>query len=326
MQLFKTLAACTLVVNALAACGGGDSSGGDSVPKAAITADNAEQAASVVVKTSSGVQDLGDASSGLTGGVLPRSAVTGSIEVNVRTLSNLVIESAGNLEAVTVGPETEPCPVSGSITFIANIQDPNGEQVSPGDSVSLTANGCADGNSVVNGTITLVINRFSIGPSGIPFDFSASVTIAGFSIAEGSETSAVNGDMTISLASKDGVTTTTGLSGNSISVSFNGDTSSLFAFAFNTTVNDSNGAYTLSSNGTVDAAELGGAVTFQTVVPFQGVGEAYPDSGEMLITGADNSLIRLVVIDSVNVRLDVDADGDGNFEGMINTTWAALDS
>ena len=45
----------------------------------------------------------------------------------------------------------------------------------------------------------------------------------------------------------------------------------------------------------------------------------------MLITGNDSSA-RVIAIDNVNVRIEVDANGDGTVDATIDTTWAELDS
>jgi hypothetical protein len=49
-----------------------------------------------------------------------------------------------------------------------------------------------------------------------------------------------------------------------------------------------------------------------------------PDSGVLLLTGAGGSKARLTVTGPNTVRIEVDEDGDDNFETTINTTWDAL--
>ena len=48
-----------------------------------------------------------------------------------------------------------------------------------------------------------------------------------------------------------------------------------------------------------------------------------PSDGEILIIGAANSSILLRILNSVNVALDVDDDGDGFDAGdvTVNTSW-----
>ena len=62
-------------------------------------------------------------------------------------------------------------------------------------------------------------------------------------------------------------------------------------------------------------------IDYTTPVTFQGAGDGYPFAGELLVTGANNASIRLVVIDAVNVRIDTDTDGDGEVDDSETTTW-----
>jgi hypothetical protein len=65
-------------------------------------------------------------------------------------------------------------------------------------------------------------------------------------------------------------------------------------------------------------------VVYSTPVTFEGFDDGYPHIGELLVTGDDSSL-RLVAVDEVNVRIDIDPDGDGTVDTSIETTWSALD-
>jgi len=49
-----------------------------------------------------------------------------------------------------------------------------------------------------------------------------------------------------------------------------------------------------------------------------------PYSGEILVTAADNSSMRMVAVNEFNVRLDLDFDGDGVIDQSIPTTYATL--
>jgi hypothetical protein len=64
-------------------------------------------------------------------------------------------------------------------------------------------------------------------------------------------------------------------------------------------------------------------VSYSTPVTFEGFDLDYPGTGEFLVEG-DNSSARLIAIDNVNVRIEVDTDGNGTVDETINTTWAEL--
>jgi len=68
---------------------------------------------------------------------------------------------------------------------------------------------------------------------------------------------------------------------------------------------------------------LAGEIVYSTPVTFQGAGAAYPFTGEMLVTGDNGGTVRLIALDEINVRIETDADGDGNVDagGTEDTTW-----
>lgn len=85
---------------------------------------------------------------------------------------------------------------------------------------------------------------------------------------------------------------------------------------------------TRSSSGRLTSPLLTGSYDYESVaadVFFFDVDPATgPFSGELLVTAGDSSALRIVALDELNVRLDVDTDGDGIAETSIATTWADL--
>ncbi len=76
----------------------------------------------------------------------------------------------------------------------------------------------------------------------------------------------------------------------------------------------------MNSFGTLDSSDLQGVVTYLTPITFTGVDFDFPGSGEFLVL-AENSSLRLIAVDNVNVRIEIDNDG---VMETIDTTWAAL--
>jgi len=58
---------------------------------------------------------------------------------------------------------------------------------------------------------------------------------------------------------------------------------------------------------------------------FAGLGANYPYTGEFLVVG-ENSSLRLVADNDVDVHIDIDSDGDTVVDETIVTTWAELAS
>ena len=76
--------------------------------------------------------------------------------------------------------------------------------------------------------------------------------------------------------------------------------------------------------GRLDSSILGGSVDYETIVAIEAIGDNDAHVGEILVTGADNSSVRIVIIDSTHVQLEIDENGDGTVDTFVDTTWAEL--
>ena len=136
---------------------------------------------------------------------------------------------------------------------------------------------------------------------------------------------ASNGDATVTEDTTRTPFIESGVSGSSMTVDYNGMSETLSNYSSSQTIDGGLQPlpYTLSAAGTLDSTELDGVIQYSTPVTFAGEGLDYPSSGSMLVTGLD-SAARLTALDSVNVTIDVDIDGDGTYDETIETTWAEL--
>ena len=116
---------------------------------------------------------------------------------------------------------------------------------------------------------------------------------------------------------------TMGISGSSMTTVTDSVTTTMTDFDTSQTVDASvmPEPYTLSSSGSINDSNLAGMISYSTPVTFQGMGADNPFAGEMLVTGANNATIRLIALDSINVRIETDADGDGTVDSTEDTTW-----
>jgi len=93
---------------------------------------------------------------------------------------------------------------------------------------------------------------------------------------------------------------------------------------------NTDGTFVVSSQGTLESSFIGGTVTYVTTqdVTGTGFGTNNPDTGEVLITGAANSSVMLLIFDSQFVRLDLDDEGDGLDIGddVFPSSWDELDA
>ena len=334
-RIFK-LSVLLSMVSLVAACGGGGGGGSSSsaapppVTSAAvaITAANAATAAgaidnSLVFATGAGTQ----AARAPTAAVV---TVTGN-QFNIAEFSNTVFQTIeslrGQLTPTAIGAiitKSSACSGGGSIDVALDDIDNNGV-LSTGDTLTLLYNNCTVSGITVSGGLS--ISGFtSVKPSTAAFTTTGRISFNSFAYSDGTTTGTINGTIDFSVSTSDGNIVNSTISNGSLSVAKPGATLTLSGYSINQTKNGSTGAYTLSASGTVTSSALGGTVTFTTTTPYQGTGTANPSSGAIKITGAGSSSVTLTALDSTNIRLDVDANGDGIVEPPpISMTWAMLD-
>jgi hypothetical protein len=299
---------------ALAACGSDDGDSPSSpLQLATITSANAEPIASAVLVAAFesgefGAQAGGASPFGTTKtapGALFKQGQQGYIRVQV-----------------PVGPETVLCDVGGSVTMTGDIANPM--TLSAGDRITLDYDACDDGVSVTDGVFSFTITSFSGDLASGMFALGTRVDLTAFQVVAAGETITANGDISVTLDTRMSPLLTASLAVSSLAVGSNGTSHTLTQYGATQTINEVTGEYTFDATGTVASSTFVGAVNFDTTEVFAGTGVDYPATGEMLVTGADNGTIRIIALDNVFVRLEVDGNGDGTLDAVIDTTWDAL--
>jgi hypothetical protein len=317
----------------LVACGGGGGGGGGgnvttSSAPVTISATNAEEVAAASYKTTAGLEGSGSGTTGFLTGAVTQTATPGIDLVDVlisqvKTIPQRAsVNTAGSLTGVVVS-ETIACGISGSMTITFDDAD-NDQQLSTGDSMSFSANNCTEDGMIMNGGVSMNNVSVSGDPLSAPHSMQLSMQANNFTVTEGVESIALNGGMTMTESTNDGVLFTHAITGSSIQVTEGGVSASLSNFSIEATEDDNTLAYTLDLNATVSSSELGGSVTIVTDTVFTGIEPNEPSSGQATITGANNSRVTLIAMGSDNVRLEIDEDGNGTAETFIDTTWGAL--
>lgn len=314
----------TISLLALSACGGGSGGGGGAptpVTAAIIDSNNVQAVASSSANAA--------LQSGAFGGVLGSSGLTAT---NSRGLAKLYVGQHAKvlgpgvaISQVPIGPEVTPCNVDGSLTLSGEVANPL--TISPDDFVQLVWAACDDGlGQIIDGLLRMTFTSFEGDPLTGAFLVGMTTTIDNFQVTEGSNVNSVDGDVSVSLDTRTPPIATATTSGNMLTVSVNGNTDTLSNFSSTVTEDMSMmpSLFTLDSMGTITSTRFDGSTNYETPVPFQSIGDAYPFTGELLVTGANNATLRLIALDDVNVRIEADYDGDGAVDETIDTTWDAL--
>jgi len=328
----------TSAIALLSACGGGGGgNGGGSTSVVAASAPVAVTAANapdVAGATFDATDDLSGGGGGVAGVFAASAGGTQSADINVldamvaqirRAPGMLGSSTSGVGPAAVVQINSEPCD---SGTFSGSFNDADNDQnLSTGDSLSITSSSCSFGGVVMSGSLTVdnvVVSGDFINDIA-PYSFSFRIRINNFSVTVDGETVAMDGDITLQESTDDNVTFTTTFSGNGIEIVTGVDTLILTDFTVNEIENEASGAYSISINGTISSSSIGGSVIVTTNVAFTGVGVSEPTGGEASCVGANGTSVRLIAnVDGNTVQLQVDTNGDGTADNTIDETWVNL--
>jgi hypothetical protein len=93
-------------------------------------------------------------------------------------------------------------------------------------------------------------------------------------------------------------------------------------------VTATDGAVTQSDvtlNGSFTASSIGGRVVVATVLPLRQLGtDADPSSGQVVVTGASGTHLRVTALSADSVQLELDANGDGTYERSGVFAWDSI--
>jgi hypothetical protein len=351
MKKLTGMAAGLLLAVVLSACGGGGGGGGSigvALQPLAIDGTNAMQVAGAVLETTGVVVDVGEPGGPITGVAVKRNGAPVDLARVIRAqldLFSLVRDQAtlGLVTGVSIN-DTVDCDVNGTVEISGELADPT--TLTQGDTLIAVFKNCNDGDGLVlNGKMNILVQNFSgeidlDGNFVPPYNFTFDVTLTNLSVTEAGSTFTTNGDLTWNEDTDDGVFFTSRLSGNSLSITTSDTTDTLEDYLIKATFNQTTTVYTTDSGGddgsgetvccaTLASTALDGTVDFDTTLPFAGVGNNPPGTGEMVITGATvaggtlPSEVTVQAVDSQCVRLLVDPAGQGVTDNIL-TTWVSL--
>lgn len=323
----------------LTACGGG---GGDSnpAPVATVTITSANQDA--VARAAAGaVVSL----AGAGGGVTADEGSAGS-NAALRSFASRVagaalgdrkrMAAAGRAAPLAVDPIVSACTFSGSITISATDGDNDGLPEA-GDTLTMTFANCKESaTDNINGTIALAITYAEFTNDGF-FWFNGRTTITQLVATEGQRSASLAGDMEMYYRERSAtqldLLLVVGANGLTSSVTTPGLTETIaydpeFSYNETATYNANTGALVQSSSltgGGFRSSQLGNGRLIlepqQAVI--QLANQVYPSAGVLRVVG-NGSALRLVTLSSTTVRIELDANLDGNYEAFHDVDWADL--
>jgi len=304
----------------LAGCGGGGSDD-PPVPLAAITTANAPAIARSVVTAAFQGDDLGTFAFAPMGVSSPKTApvyFSKVAEIQEARIGAL-LQQAQTFALVPVGPEVSPCTGGGTVTLSGNIANP--ATLGANDTITFDFASCVEGDTTTNGRFSMRVTSFSGDLASGTFSFAVTTTLTSFQVTVAGETATVNGAVSVSISASGSMLSTTVTSG-SISVVDGASSSTLHNYSSVHTL--TSGSFTLDVSGSLTSSDFSGTVNFDTTALLQGMGDGYAFTGQVLITGANGATIKIVVLDSTYLRLEVDSNGDGVVDATLDLTWDDL--
>jgi hypothetical protein len=307
----------------LAGCSGGGGDDPPPAPLAAITTANAPAIASSVMSAALDGGDLGSFAFGSTGAPVssPKSArVYYSKVAEIQNAQiGALLQHTQAVALVPIGPEVTQCTGGGTVTLSGNIANP--ETLSPNDTITFDFASCVEGDTTTNGKFSMRVTSFSGDPASGMFSFGVTATITSLQITVPGDSATVNGSVSISISEAGSMLTTT-VTSSSISVGDGGSTHTLRDYSSIHAL--TSGSFTLDVHGSLTSSDFSGTVNFTTTALLQGMGDSYAFTGQLLITGANGATIKVIVLDSTFLRLEVDSNGDGFVDATLDLTWDDL--
>jgi len=222
---------------------------------------------------------------------------------------------------------TEFCAGGGSLTVSASVANANGDP-SAGDSATITANNCVEDDGTINGSLGLRINSLSGDLDSDYYNVGITFSFNNLTLASPQYIVRVNGSMALAGTAEgpNNLIQTYSSPSLSVSATYDGETHTRTLSSYQVTVTVQYDSTSYRLRGAVTSSALSSQkVTFDTITPFiQLPSDVYASSGVLMITGAANTHIRLTAINDLQVRQELDANGDGTFEESKEVYWYSL--
>lgn len=318
MRNMVWVALCSALV---AACGGGGGDSGSTTPVAtlAITSTNQD---GVARAATSATTSVGTASGGLTGtsgGAVSLGAVSKRVAFALENSRKATLSA----QPLAITSDTYDCSYDGTVTLTVDNAN-NNSAVDNGDSLTFTFNNCKEtANDNANGTLAITLNSYTSGSFTGTMAFNLTAT-------DGTRSAVVTGSVGVSYSvlssTSSRIDMTVGSNGLSSTVTAGGVPESLtYESGFTISETDTSTGSSLTIAGGIQSSVLAGRIVIATPTAIvQSTGALYPSSGQLLVTGTSGSALRITVLSSTQIQLELDADGNGTFDNPVVRNWSTV--
>jgi hypothetical protein len=341
----KLIIALALSVGVLAGCGGGGSSGsgGGSSTQAKVSISTTNQSTIANTAINSAAQSVSGSGLSLVGGVQTTGTPIDDHVLN--KLADFAFNKIAEHEStplsvtgVTTVVSPNPC-TSGNITYDTDGTSANNYAYTY---FTVSYNNCVSGtgSSAITQSGTVSLSNLTITKNGSAITGISATFTFNWTISNASNTAGIYGGFTIASTGINSISRRDSISGTSLNFKLNAQYETLSNFAFVSTYNN-----TITPHGYSDTVDYSFAsdvilagFDFHTVIPLvrtvvTGVVQTYPSSGQVVISGANSTRLRVTLLatsgsnvagtSSGLVSLELDQ-GTGTYGTAVNRTWAQL--
>lgn len=322
---------------ALAGCGGGSSGGSSNPPPSGTITITSTNYPVVAQQTLSGAFFLADSASTANGSPSATGVQTSSTASPVQFAQaqlpklDLWFQSRPVVATGVITTSTVSCTHGGTIGVSINDANNSGA-LDAGDSFTLTMNNCQEGSDTMKGTLQMTINNLTGSPHTYVFSMSMTLTLTNLEVSNATTKVVGNGSMTETITSRAlhdlSVTATTPALTLTSTVAGSTHTVSLSSYTTSQVLAPSGTGYTstVSTTGNMVISDLGSdTLTVATLSPLVRVSsDAYPSSGQLLVSDAGGRKVRLTVTNKTSVLVEADADANGSYELSTTKLWSEL--
>jgi len=227
---------------------------------------------------------------------------------DVDTIGEALFDTLDGLDLTQDG--TFACPMGGTYTVSTNSKIPPGKTIDL-DDCAIDFGG--DGVNVLNGQIEFA--ALSMDTVRLVFDITGQ---------SGMNANRAFGDMTVSERFGSGSNLVMTAKGSTLGLTENDIGATLEKYQFVITTDLGSGEWTQTGHSYVGASWLAGTVYVETREPLAGPPDDHPQTGVLMLRGANGSRIR-VTLQIEDILVELDADGDGVYEASEIITWDDLD-
>lgn len=326
------IAACVGALLA-AACGGGGGDGPAPAQLLQITPQNELAVARATAETFVSLSGVGDVPLSGAASADPTSNIAKATKRALGAAIGTDVGS-GKTRPLTVHSMTERCPMGGSMTLDFDDRD-NNDMPSGGDTMSLAFDQCRMEETMhAYGKLVIGVGSYSETPNSVQLN--GTFRFENLVVDDGVHPTSANGETnaiyteTLDVSGAQVRFEMTVASGGFVAShkdSFTYDEGfRLVSTEFMPAGTSQMAHSTTMMNGTVHVASLGGRIRIATDAStpvHEWMDQPYPDSGLVVVHGQQSQL-RMTVMNTTTVHMELDANGDGAFEKSTDVAWAEL--